>query len=293
MGMQFTEILDEFKVLYATEGNHHCRPGWVQMDCPFCGLEQGKYHLGYNINGRYVNCWQCGYHSVVSALAELTGQPPRVCFDLVGGLDFGKLAKFKPRGKLEVPAGVAPMTKPHRRYLKHRGFDAHKLERIWGVQGIGLSDRLSWRLFIPIHFQGEVVSWTTRTIGERGTRYISAKPEQERMAHKDLLYGEDYCRNVVIVHEGPFDVWRTGPGAVCTFGTDYTKAQVERLVKYPVRVVCFDSEPTAQRMARKLVAELAVFPGETFLVTLDSKDPGSASDAEILELRRRFLETAA
>jgi DNA primase len=91
--------------------------------------------------------------------------------------------------------------------------------------------------------------------------------------------------------EGPLDVWRIGPGAVCTCGTAFTRTQLARAVRFPVRAVCYDNEPTAQRRARKLVKQLEVFPGKTMLIQLESgKDPGSADESELCEMRRKILQ---
>jgi hypothetical protein len=163
------------------------------------------------------------------------------------------------------------------------------MESLWGLQGIGPTGDQAYRIFIPIKYRGEIVSWTTRSIRDKGLRYLSASSEQERLPHKNLLYGEDLCFNVVIVVEGPFDVYRTGPGAVATFGTSYSREQLLKISKYPVRVICFDAEVQAQVQARKMVAELSCFPGKTYNVVLDSKDAGAASDKEIKALRK-FLK---
>jgi hypothetical protein len=109
------------------------------------------------------------------------------------------------------------------------------------------------------------------------------------MSRKDLLYGEDYCRDAIVVTEGPTDAWRIGPGAVATFGLAYSRAQVLRISRYPLRVICFDSEPEAQRQARRMRDELTAFPGETVIVRLDSKDAASAKPKEVRQLRE-FLE---
>jgi DNA primase len=173
-----------------------------------------------------------------------------------------------------------------------RGFDPGKVIETWGVRGIGITAALSWRLWIPIHYKGEVVSWTTRGLGSGRSRYMTAKPSQEKMHHKELLYGEDYCdpHRGVIVHEGPIDVWATGEGSVATMGLTYTKAQVLRLAKYPVRAVCFDAEPAASRRASQLATALADFPGTTHIVHLESgKDPAEITFLEREQLRRKFL----
>jgi hypothetical protein len=57
------------------------------------------------------------------------------------------------------------------------------------------------------------------------------------------------------------------------------------LIKYPVRVVCFDNDPEAKRRARRLVEQITPFPGETYYVELDSKDPDSATERELTKLR--------
>jgi len=61
---------------------------------------------------------------------------------------------------------------------------------------------------------------------------------------------------------------------------------VLRLSRYPVRGVCFDSEPAAQRRAHELVDLLSAFEGETFNIQIDSKDPGCATDSEVATIRK-------
>lgn len=295
--MRMDQFLEQSGVQVAPEGHHHARGGWLQMDCPFCSKSSQRYRLGYNTYGNYFNCWVCGPKKTVETLVELTGRPKQFIVQYL-------FENFTPvfdktdraTGTLKIPAGVGRMLRAHRSYLSvTRNLNPDKIEKLWHVQGIGLASKLSWRLWIPIQLNGRTVSWTTRTIGTRGLRYVSASPEEEAVCHKDLLYGEDYCRHAVVVCEGPIDVWAIGPGAVATFGTSYSRKQLLRMVKYPVRVVCYDNEPEAQQRARRLCDDLEAYPGQTYNVVLEqSKDPGdSAREAsgadEVKELRRRFL----
>lgn len=289
--MIFDELLREHSIPTAPAGHHHTRSGWINFDCPWCSRGTRRWRMGYNTQGKYVNCWSCGPHRLVETLVELTNLTPAECFRLLDGIDFEKVRTTRPLGRLELPSALGPLREPHLTYLASRGFDPNTLIRLWNIKGIGLHPRLAWRVFIPILLRGEVVSWTTRaTTDETDRRYITARPEQESYPARKLLYGEDYVRHAVVVHEGPFDVWRTGPGAVCTMGTQFSSAQVLRLSKYPTRVVCFDSQPEAQRRARDLCSRLEVFPGETYRVELDAKDAGSASPREINRLRKAFLD---
>ena len=249
--------------------------------------------MGINLGGSYAVCWRCGYHPIVEVLRELTGQPYPVIRDALDSLPRGPRIDSKgleSKGRLIIPSGLQPLSGPHRRYLRGRGFDPDEITRVWGVQGVGIAPRYGWSLFIPIHHQGEVVSWTTRSIGSKGKRYLNAPSDQERLPAKSLLYGEDQVRGAVIVCEGPTDVWRIGPGAVAVMGLIVTQEQIERLSRHPVRVVCFDREPEAERRMNRLVDTLRQFSGETYAVELETGDDvASADQGEIDAVRGMFL----
>ena len=83
--MKFTEILEQLNIPYRTEGKH-CRDGWVNIDCPFCGKDSGKFHLGYSLQDQYLNCWVCGYRRPVEVLMEITGKTFYECKKLLGDI---------------------------------------------------------------------------------------------------------------------------------------------------------------------------------------------------------------
>ncbi len=192
------------------------------------------------------------------------------------------------RGSLRIPFAVESMSPAHEHYLSERGFTPSELVSTWKIKGIGPISELGlqWRIFIPIYLDNVLVSWTTRGLADKGVRYVNAPSEWESIPRRELLYGEDFVGHTIIVVEGPTDVWKIGPGAVATFGVAFSRAQVEKLSKYPHRVICFDSEEGAQVKAKELCQQLMAFPGETMNVMLTAKDPGSATDQEIQQLRR-------
>jgi DNA primase len=121
-------------------------------------------------------------------------------------------------------------------------------------------------------------------------KYVSAKPDQEIVPHKEVLYGAELARHAIVICEGPIDAWAIGPGAVCSFGLTYTEHQLKVMGSFPIRAVCFDNEPMAYRQAKKLQHQLSVFPGETSVIRLESgKDPAECDPIEIEAIRRRFL----
>ena len=288
--MHFTDILQQFNIPYKQAGeHHHCSAGWIQLDCPYCSRDSAHFRLGYNLAHAYLNCWTCGSQHLPETLHELTGRPWHEIQEMLGSIDQERPKRQEVTGKLTLPAGLGPLRSSHRHYLQQRGFDPEELVKLWDIRGIGLAAQLAWRIWIPIHQQGRVVSWTTRSIADQGRRYVSAKTNEETLPARSLLYGEDYARHAIVVCEGPVDCWRIGPGAVATLGLTYTPAQLARMVKYPIRAVCYDHEPIAQQKAKRLCEALEAFPGRTYNILLDAKDPGSASDLEIQEIHQHFL----
>jgi len=287
--MTLIEILDELNIPTAPEDHHHCREGWIQTDCPYCSPDTQRWRLGINEQHFYCNCWSCGRHSLTEALSMLSSTQKRDVWQILEQADRRTTKHEQIIGTLKIPSEVGKLEESHKRYLRSRKFNPNEIVRLWGIQGIALSTRLAWRIFIPIHLNGEVVSWTTRSISENvEPRYYSAKLIEEKIHHKKLLYGEDYARHSICVVEGPLDVWSIGPGAVATCGTGLMgDAQVARIAKYPVRYICFDSEREAQKRANKLADDLAVFPGKTTILQFETgKDANSASKSEIKQIRK-------
>jgi hypothetical protein len=288
--MKFTEILDQYNIPQAPEHHRHGTEGWVQFDCPFCGPNSQRFHMGFHLISGHVNCWKCGGKNLFEVLREITGGTHKHVHQLISDLDSVIVPLEEPLRHLELPPGLHPLGVLHRQYLTKRGLIPNEIETLWKVQATPIYGRMPWRLFIPIHHQGRLVSWTSRAIGNSKRRYISAKSHQELIPHKHLLYGADFARHTAIVVEGPVDVWKIGPGAVATFGTSYTKKQFTHLLEFPRRVICFDNEPLAQRQAKHLCYELAAFPGETLNLILDGKDPAETSAKKIKKIRKKFLD---
>lgn len=293
--MDLADLLDRYNIsYYAGKGSSSkSRDGWINLRCPYCGRDP---YLGFCIAYRYFSCWNCGRHRTESTVARLLGIQWREACDLVDKLpreDFPDYFK-EHNGYYIPPCGVEETIKEaHLRYIYSRGLDVAEVVKIWGVRGIGVySDpHLKWRLFIPIHLRGECVSWTTRTItSHKEPRYISARDDQSKVPINDLVYGIDHIRNSCVLVEGPIDVWAIGPGAVACLGLYVSPARREQIARIPVKYICFDNEPDAQRRARKLCDDLSVHDGTiTNIVLSTGKDPASADREEIKEIRELLL----
>lgn len=295
--MNIIDVLKELEVPHLTDGHEHCRDGWVQIDCVHCTPGMQRWRCGIPINGFVANCWACGKFNLAETLSRASNRRIEEVRGVLAVYSQNSPITAPQRARKEVggryvPPGMLTELNPvHDSFLRKRRFDPEEIERLWSVRGICLHPRLPWRLFIPIFHNWEPVSWTTRSIVEdHAVRYRSATPEEEKIHLREILYGEDYCRHAIAVQEGPPDAWAIGPGAVATLGTGYSELQLLRMIKYPVRIICFDNEPAAQVRARKLCDELAVFPGTTHNVTFSAKDASRSPKSEIREFRKRFLE---
>lgn len=280
--MNLIQILTDHGIEFRTGGSHkNVREGWIGIDCVFCHTK-GKFHLGISLKGRHgSSCWTCGTHRLVEVFDAL-GLSRR----LIGDLGDAEAVPVKARGKLRMPYGVVELPWQHRNYLKWRGFDPDELVRLWGIKGIGIAPRLAWSVWIPIVMHGELVTWTTRTIGDVEPKYRSAISCEESMPIKETLYGWDYVRHSVVVVEGPADAWRVGPGAVATHGVNVSDEQIRLLSQVPYRLICFDNDSAGKRRSDELAERLGYTIGETSVCRLDSADAGAATPDEVQELRR-------
>jgi hypothetical protein len=272
----------------------HVRAGWLQMHCPFCGVD--KWHLGYNESQHYFNCYSCGWHSVYAVLHALFPRDNiKQMLSEIGVVRFVEAEDTDTVKRLVLPSNVGELLLAHREYLVGRGLDPDELEAVYGVGGIGIdpvNSYLQWRIFIPIHdARGQVVSWTTRAIGSNKPAYFSADKSSELESLKMLLYGEHLVTHfdTVFIVEGVFDAWRLGRNALATFGKTLTVSQKNKISKYAKRIICFDNEPDTQNQAKHLCNELRLFPGKTINVCLDAPDPAEASDIEIRRLYSLFV----
>lgn len=299
--MRFIDLLDDYGIDWTSEGKRTTE-GWVQFDCLFCHLDCG---MGYNVNGGFFNCWRCGSHSRMSVIQEITKYNTTIASSIIrkikeddDWLNYRKARRLSQSEIQNTKTTTPPLadllnSKPHMEYLRSRKFDPKSLCTLWKLKAIHHHPVYGWRIFIPVYWQTKLVSWTSRQIGTGSTaKYLHSKPSWEVLPIKSLLYGHDYTRNSVVIHEGPADVWATGPGSVALFGVNWTLDQLYHLSKFSMRVVCFDSEKEAQKRAISLCENLSVFDGETINVELQSgKDPAEADPKEIKELRSKYLRS--
>jgi hypothetical protein len=295
--MDVLKLFHDYSIPLAPPGAKHSRPGWIQVECPFCVGNPG-WHLGYNAQGDYFNCWRCGGKKTSRVLAKLLGVDEHRAREIMreyGGRSRVPLPSTrKPRSKgFRYPSGTEDLLPSHLRYLKSRHFSPSYLQKTWGVEkGTGPAARLDkidyrLRLLIPIYNpRGKEVSFQARDVtGRQNPKYKACPKHRELEDHTQLLYG---CHlnpegELALVVEGPTDVWRLGPGALAVFGIDYTRSQVRYLARHYERVyILFDQEKQAQKQAQKLWSELMARGVQSKVGNLfrEGQDPAELTESE-------------
>lgn len=299
--MDIIQLYNDFSIPYATEGHKHCRPGYVNTECPHCTGNPGL-HLSFNLQGNYFVCWRCGWHPInisIAALLHISETEANKLAKQYGGSSV-KINEPKVRLRLKphhLPSHSEPMTQIHRQYLEGRGFDPERLEYEWKLLGTGPIStldnlRYNHRIIIPFIWNGEQVSFDSRDItGKANNKYMACPLDRELIPHKDILYGDQtQWHSTGICVEGPTDVWRFGPRAFATSGIKYKPKQIRAISQHFKRVaVVFDGgEIQAQSQARKLVAELKFRGVDAFRVDIEG-DPGGMKQSEADYLVKQLL----
>lgn len=197
---------------------------------------------------------------------------------------------------------------PARVYVRARRFDPDRLARAYGVSYC--EDSIHWlargRLVVPIRWDGRLVGWQTRHIGElpwKGggrSSYLPPKywtmPNMPRSTILPNLENAMLFRTGVIV-EGWFDVFGFGPMAVPVLGCSLSDRQIRLFATAfgrPGRsgVFLLDPEeidkPTTQRIIRILRHRLS---GQLAVVRLPAgTDPGKLDRAFLRNYVREQAE---
>ena len=289
-----------YGIHFLTEGHKHTKEGWANTVCPFCSGNPG-FHLGVHIESGAWKCWRCGTHSTWKVLMALLGNDRKAVRDVRERFKGRPSARYEDErkrknryGNLQLPPGTGELTERHRQYLRKRGYRVGELRELWDFQGIGPVGPFKHRILIPIKQDGRTVSYTTRDItGQSPTKYLSCKIEEEVVHHKELLYGMDLLpyRTGLIV-EGPLDVAKLGPGALATFGIEFTPSQVVvAAAMLDKAFILYDPERQAQSQAEKLGNQLSLFnvDVEILIPGKDDPDPGDMPQDEARSLMASLL----
>lgn len=290
-------FLQDYNLEWSDSGPN-TRTGWVQTRCPFC--DDRGHHLGFNVIKGYCHCWRCDWKPLTQVISTLLGIDDMAdVYNIVeafGNVVSGRTEKPKPLDAqmlyFHCNRNVIGLGNQARKYLISRRFNPDFIIGEWKVkQTLNVGKDYKYRIMIPIYLDGRLVSFTSRDYTDKQTlRYKSARSNWEIVPHKETLYGIDKAQDRCIVVEGVTDAWRIGPGAVATFGIQWSEQQAYLISQRFKRVaILYDSEVQAQKQAEKLGEYLEGLGVESFILGGLDGDPADMNNDQVEELRKGWL----
>jgi hypothetical protein len=297
MRFDVVRFLDDNSIPWWPPGSINVSRDHVGIQCPFC--DDDYNHMGLEQTGKKKPyCWKCGGHSWPRLVRALTGgSDPKPVFEEYGDILTSLYDDAEGRHRNNLirptqcqPPGSSEFKPAHKTYLETRGFDAEYLIRKYDLRVTAGADIYPYRIIFPIKFNGKTVSYQGRTYVDAKPKYLTARPEDEVVFHKDIFFNLDNAnKDSVVVTEGVFDVMRLGDNSIASFGTAISLAQINLLARRFRKVFfLYDGEDTAQDKARKAALTLQGMGVATEIIRLDSGDPGELNEDDALHLKREL-----
>lgn len=295
--LDIERFYQDYSIPYSNRGSK-VTEGWIGIDCPFC--DEGDYRLGFNLSSGAVSCWSCGTHSHMELIQTVLNCSWSTASDIIKSYTVSNRhskavsESTKEKVKADVckwPSGTARLSERGRSYLSGRGFDPDKLESVWGLKETGPFGDYKFRIMLPIMLNGIMVSYQGRDITNKSDmKYKACKSINEVIDHQEIVYGADLVPgSTALVVEGAADCWRMGPGAISCFGIAFTMSQVNFIAsRYKKVYILFDAEEKAQKQAYELAVLLNSKGCETYLLELESGDPGEMDQEEANKLMKEL-----
>lgn len=275
-------FLEDYKIEFRISGKN-IGTGWVGLPCPFC--EDPSVHLGINIETKVVTCWKCGGHNLSKLIQEVLGISFTKAEKIITNYSLKRedLQHFKPLSnkKTVIPSYFTKLQENSNflvnKFLNKRGIPLSFITQ-YELYWAGNLGPFAGRLIIPVKMYGYIVAYVGKDVTGAGSPpYKNSPKEKSIMPMKSCLYNYDQIiqKDKIIIVEGIIDALKLGTGAVATFGTQWTKEQINLLkIKKPKKIIIlFDSEFKAQEAARKMASEIWFCPVEIVYLE-DHKDPG-------------------
>lgn len=298
--MNFIKLFEDYKIDYSTKTNK----GWVNTRCIYCG--GSSYKLGFNPDGNYTTCFACGSHPLKETLSKILNLSKNELNEILPEYETRisqlKLLERKERkavSQLKLPTDT--FTPLERKYLKKRNFNPSYLNKRYNIVGGGITGDWKYRIIIPMILNGEIVSWTARSILSKSKleelkipRYKNLSIDESIIDVKSTLFNLDNCKSkTVVLTEGPMDVLRFGDNSVCSFGTSITQQQIEILAdRFEKIYILFDNEEEAQKKAKKYGMELSALGVDVEVVNafedFNKNDMGECTEDEIKVIKQEL-----
>jgi DNA primase len=293
--MNIKQFLNENGIDYSTGGKNVSK-GWIGVRCPFC--DDTSDHFGIRLKDFRTRCWKCGLHSFPKYLVEVLGLSWREAKETIQDLDDApdEPVRYPNQGRIVLPRECTDeFPKIHLKYLKNRGFNPRKLIRKYNLKACYTTGKYAYRIIIPIYDNGRLITWTSRDVTGKQSRYRAASIEESAVDPSEAIYNFDNVKEYhdAFLVEGPTDVWKMGDGSFCFMGVKYSQKRFARIIEKNIRnlFIFYDQDRTGNSNARQIAKLLAPLVKKVRVVKLNNNfakgcdDPGSMSFDDIRKVK--------
>lgn len=279
---------------------------YYRINCPFCNDVGHKLWVNHLFGADYENGRRTNLHAAICYKNDCLNAPGRR--QQFENMVFGPGRPINKRMPIkavttefvlkdvEPPGEILPVDMlydghPALEYLQRRNFDAAELARDFeiGVCTKTANERVriaQHRLYIPIRFNGKLVGWQARAIGDTnpGMKYYNCPGTSKSR----MLYNYDRASQqpYVIVVEGVPSVWRLGAPAVCLFGKTMSVWQRTTITTtWAGKPVFLMLDSDAHKEMEQTIKNLQNSQAQVIPVYLpDKRDPADYTRDEIFSL---------
>ena len=273
------------------------RNGWLRVPtCPYCHREQ---KMGINLNTYRTN-------SPAQMVMDIEGlETYSELINLLNHGDFEEL-EFKeekvelaeprpvylPEGFKLINQGSSHLTEIIQKYVKRRGFDITELSK----HGVGYCTQGEYfgYLIIPFYTQGRLTYWNARLVVGNGPRYNNPPKDVTGLGKEFLIFNQDALElyNQIFICEGAINALTIGERAIATMGKAISAAQVNKLIKSPVKRFILLLDPDAKKQAISLALKLVAFKKVKVVYMPEGEDVNSIGRKETMKLvwRTRYQD---
>ena len=217
--MNFIDYLEDKGISYSDSGEN-VTEGWINLPCLFCS--DTKNHLGINLENLYANCWICGGHSITEIVKEIedcTWNKAKKIVGKFGGEYRNEDKKLQREKTKEIYRVSLPNTsskdfpKLYLNYLKKRRYNPQYLINKYQLECCKDVGKYKYRIIVPFYLNNKLVTFSSVDVtGRSDVKYLH-QPKREAVRFvNQTLYNIDTVKDMAIIVEGLFDVWRIGDG---------------------------------------------------------------------------------
>lgn len=291
--LDIISICQDYNIPYGHSGI--VSKGRVGLPCPSKGMSDTEFHAAWNPANGSIYSWVLG---AIPVKEYLQWAIPDVSYTKLlkeYSTDFDYVERIHIReNATSLEYNFPELGKVARRYLEKRGFNVEELITKYKFRDGGFTGDFAYRVIIPIiDTNGRICSYQGRAYAGQDLRYKTLAIEKSLVDPKKMLFNLNNCNNdSVAVTEGPMDTIKWGDNCCATLGTSVTEAQVQLLTEYKKVFIIFDSEPEAQKRAKKLADRVsALGVKEVSIIDLEdpeSKDLGGMTYEQVNELKKEL-----